>query len=51
MTHADGKACFIGFKVSNQDMQRLNEILRRENVTASAYLRKLLHKAFEKEGV
>ena len=41
----------IAFAVSTDDLQRFNAILCAKNLSASEYMRELLHKAFEKEGV
>ena len=41
----------IAFAVSTDDLQRFNSILCAKNLSASEYMRELLHKAFEKEGV
>lgn len=42
---------FINFAVTRDDLQRLNKILSKREITASEYMRRLLHKAFQEEGV
>ena len=47
----DPKNKFICFAVTVTDIQRFNKILCEKKISASEYMRKLLHEAFEKEGV
>ena len=41
----------VGFLISDRDLQKLNEVLCKKDVTMSDYLRNLLYEALEKEGL
>ena len=45
------KQFIISCSVTERNMQRFNALLRSKQVTASAYVRGLIHEALEKEGV